>query len=155
MRLIWVTNSFRTDWNVSGTDCIWLDLNVNVEFVNFIMFLTIGMFSLKYMCLLFWGIYVLKIDINYNTVCSFHVESHFGGLKSNLPDRYLGFKECQDEVMRCLVEVEGWDAADRLCMMLMSHLEQAGEKFRIMNGTYACMLGLSKNSVVQFATWWC
>lgn len=54
-------------------------------------------------------------------------------LKSSLPDRYLGFKECQDEVMRYLVEVEGWDAQDQLCSRMMSHLEQAGEKFRIMN----------------------
>ncbi|XP_045165251.1 uncharacterized protein LOC123529109 [Mercenaria mercenaria] len=56
-----------------------------------------------------------------------------GGLKSSLPDRFLGFKECQDEVMRFLVEVEGWDAHDQLCSRMMSHLEQAGEKFRIMN----------------------
>ncbi|XP_060558468.1 formin-J-like isoform X2 [Ruditapes philippinarum] len=56
-----------------------------------------------------------------------------GGLKSSLPDRFLGFKECQDEVMRYLVEVEGWDAHDQLCSRMMSHLEQAGEKFRIMN----------------------
>jgi len=59
----------------------------------------------------------------------------FAALKSNLPDRYLGFKECQDEVMRYLVEIEGWDAHDKLCKQLMAHLEQAGEKFRIMNGT--------------------
>lgn len=56
-----------------------------------------------------------------------------GTLNSSLPDRYLGFKECQDEVMRYLVEVEGWDAMDQLCNRLMGHLEQAGEKFRIMN----------------------
>ncbi|WAR26120.1 CWO-like protein [Mya arenaria] len=48
-------------------------------------------------------------------------------LKSSLPDRFLGFKECQDEVMRYLVEVEGWDAHDKLCNRLMAHLEQAGE----------------------------
>lgn len=54
-------------------------------------------------------------------------------LKSSLPDRYLGFKECQDEVMRFLVEIEGWDAHDQLCTRMMGHLEQAGEKFRIMN----------------------
>lgn len=54
-------------------------------------------------------------------------------LKSSLPDRFLGFKECQDEVMRFLVEIEGWDAHDQLCSRMMSHLEQAGEKFRIMN----------------------
>jgi hypothetical protein len=36
--------------------------------------------------------------------------------------------------MRFLVEVEGWDAHDQLCSRMMSHLEQAGEKFRIMNG---------------------
>lgn len=56
-----------------------------------------------------------------------------GGLKSSLPDRFLGFKECQDEVMRFLVEIEGWDAHDQLCSRMMAHLEQAGEKFRIMN----------------------
>ena len=67
----------------------------------------------------------------------------FLGLKSSLPDRYIGFKECQDEVMRFLVEVEGWDAADRLCIMLMAHLEQAGEKFRIMNGRFSLLSTVS------------
>ncbi|KAH3881381.1 hypothetical protein DPMN_005307 [Dreissena polymorpha] len=56
-----------------------------------------------------------------------------GALTSSLPDRFLGFKECQDEVMRYLVEVEGWDAHNKLCNRMMQHLEQAGEKFRIMN----------------------
>ncbi|KAL4226542.1 hypothetical protein ACF0H5_014527 [Mactra antiquata] len=62
-----------------------------------------------------------------------NVISKQGALKSSLPDRYLGFKECQDEVMRFLVEVEGWDAHDQLCSRMMNHLEHAGEKFRIMN----------------------
>ncbi|XP_052779798.1 uncharacterized protein LOC128217119 [Mya arenaria] len=62
-----------------------------------------------------------------------NVVNKHSALKSSLPDRFLGFKECQDEVMRYLVEVEGWDAHDKLCNRLMAHLEQAGEKFRIMN----------------------
>ena len=55
------------------------------------------------------------------------------GLTSGLPDRYIGFKECQEEVMHYLVEVEGWDAMDQLCSRMMAHLQQAGEKFRAMN----------------------
>lgn len=62
-----------------------------------------------------------------------NLTSKQGGLKSSLPDRYLGFKECQDEVMRYLVEVEGWDAMDKLCSRLMTHLDKAGEKFRAVN----------------------
>lgn len=62
-----------------------------------------------------------------------NLTSKQGGLKSSLPDRYLGFKECQDEVMRYLVEVEGWDAMDKLCSRLMTHLGKAGEKFRAVN----------------------
>lgn len=62
-----------------------------------------------------------------------NLTSKQGGLKSSLPDRYLGFKECQDEVMRFLVEVEGWDAMDKLCNRLMTHLDKAGDKFRAVN----------------------
>ena len=54
-------------------------------------------------------------------------------LKSSFPDRYIGSTECQDEMMRYLVEVEGLDVQDKLCSSLMAHLEQNGE-FRIMNG---------------------
>lgn len=39
--------------------------------------------------------------------------------------------------MRYLVEVEELDVHDKLCSSLMAHLEQAGEKFRIMNGKYS------------------
>ena len=68
------------------------------------------------------------------------------GLKSSLPDRYLGFKECQDEVMRFLVEVEGWDAMDKLCNRLMTHLDKAGDKFRAVNGNH----GLQKLQQMTF-----
>ncbi|KAL5010229.1 hypothetical protein ScPMuIL_012534 [Solemya velum] len=42
---------------------------------------------------------------------------------------YLGFRECQDEVIRYLVEVEGWDAKEKLCNRLMAHLASSSEKF--------------------------
>ena len=71
-----------------------------------------------------------------NTFLRHSISFGFLALKSSLPDRYLGFKECQDEVMRYLVEVEGWDAMDKLCSRLMTHLDKAGEKFRAVNGIY-------------------
>lgn len=58
--------------------------------------------------------------------------------KSNLQDRYLGFKECQDEVMKYLVNVEELDVNDRFCSSLMIHLDEAGKKFRIVNGIFYC-----------------
>ncbi|XP_021371008.1 transcription factor cwo-like isoform X2 [Mizuhopecten yessoensis] len=42
---------------------------------------------------------------------------------------YLGFKDCQDEIMRFCVEQEGWDANDPLCCKIMSHLNQTSSKF--------------------------
>ncbi|XP_060080943.1 uncharacterized protein LOC132560295 [Ylistrum balloti] len=42
---------------------------------------------------------------------------------------YLGFKDCQDEVMRFFVEQEGWEANDPLCCKIMLHLSQTSNKF--------------------------
>ncbi|XP_033745404.1 uncharacterized protein LOC117330938 [Pecten maximus] len=42
---------------------------------------------------------------------------------------YLGFKDCQDEVMRFFVEQEGWEANDPLCCKIMLHLSQSSSKF--------------------------
>lgn len=42
---------------------------------------------------------------------------------------YLGFKDCQDEVMRFFVEQEGWEANDPLCCKIMLHLSQTSSKF--------------------------
>ncbi|XP_048741304.1 uncharacterized protein LOC125655172 isoform X2 [Ostrea edulis] len=42
---------------------------------------------------------------------------------------YMGFKECQDEVMRYYVEFEGRDIKDPVCVNVDKHLEQASQKF--------------------------
>ncbi|XP_062619531.1 protein hairy-like [Saccostrea cucullata] len=42
---------------------------------------------------------------------------------------YMGFKECQDEVMRYYVEFEGRDIKDPVCINIGKHLEQASQKF--------------------------
>uniref|UniRef100_K1QIW2 Uncharacterized protein n=1 Tax=Magallana gigas TaxID=29159 RepID=K1QIW2_MAGGI len=42
---------------------------------------------------------------------------------------YMGFKECQDEVMRYYVEFEGRDIKDPVCVNISKHLEQISLKF--------------------------
>lgn len=42
---------------------------------------------------------------------------------------YMGFKECQDEVMRYYVEFEGRDIKDPVCVNIGKHLEQTSQKF--------------------------
>lgn len=48
---------------------------------------------------------------------------------------YMGFKECQDEVMRYYVEFEGRDIKDPVCVNISKHLEQISLKF-LRNGTW-------------------
>ncbi|KAJ8302329.1 hypothetical protein KUTeg_021316, partial [Tegillarca granosa] len=49
---------------------------------------------------------------------------------------YMGFKECQDELMRYFVEEEGWDSKDKLLVRIMNHLDQSSAKF---NSESGCM----------------
>ncbi|XP_064604207.1 uncharacterized protein LOC135469621 isoform X2 [Liolophura sinensis] len=42
---------------------------------------------------------------------------------------YMGFKECEAELMRFLVEKEGWDAKDQICSRLMKQLDEASKKY--------------------------
>ncbi|KAK3103320.1 hypothetical protein FSP39_018468 [Pinctada imbricata] len=42
---------------------------------------------------------------------------------------YMGFKECQDEMLRYLIEVEGRDIKEGLCTGVISHLDQTSKKF--------------------------
>ena len=42
---------------------------------------------------------------------------------------YMGFKECQDEVMRFLVETEDNSTSDQVCVCMMKYLGKAGKKF--------------------------
>lgn len=42
---------------------------------------------------------------------------------------YMGFKECEAELMRFLVENEGWDAKDQICSRLMKQLDEASKKY--------------------------
>ncbi|KAL3853652.1 hypothetical protein ACJMK2_017182 [Sinanodonta woodiana] len=44
---------------------------------------------------------------------------------------YLGFKECQAEMIQYLVEVEGWDVNDQVYVRMMTHLEQASQRFYV------------------------
>lgn len=48
----------------------------------------------------------------------------------------MGFKECQDELMRYFVEEEGWDSKDKLLARIMGHLDQSSVKF---NSESGCM----------------
>nr|XP_034307874.1 uncharacterized protein LOC105325663 [Crassostrea gigas] len=41
----------------------------------------------------------------------------------------MGFKECQDEVMRYYVEFEGRDIKDSVCVNIDKHLDQISQKF--------------------------
>ena len=42
---------------------------------------------------------------------------------------YMGFKECQDEVMRFLVENEDNNASDQVCVCMMEYLGKASKRF--------------------------
>ncbi|XP_041347290.1 uncharacterized protein LOC121367244 [Gigantopelta aegis] len=42
---------------------------------------------------------------------------------------YMGFKECQDEVMRFLVENEDNNMSDQVCVCMMEYLGKAAKKF--------------------------
>ncbi|KAK3610550.1 hypothetical protein CHS0354_008985 [Potamilus streckersoni] len=44
---------------------------------------------------------------------------------------YLGFKECQAEMIQYLVEVEGWDVNDQVYIRMMTHLEQVSQRFYV------------------------
>lgn len=60
---------------------------------------------------------------------------------------YMGFKECQDEVMRYYVEFEGRDIKDPVCINIGKHLEQASQKFLpsgecTLVSVYVCMCNL-------------
>ena len=41
----------------------------------------------------------------------------------------MGYKECRDEVMRFLVEMAGYEAADPFCLSLLKHLHNQSKKF--------------------------
>ena len=50
---------------------------------------------------------------------------------------YMGFKECQDETFKYMIEVEGRDVKDNLCSNLMSHLEVTSKQFlQSQNGNF-------------------
>jgi hypothetical protein len=42
---------------------------------------------------------------------------------------FMGFKECQEEVLQYLIETEGVDPKDSFCQRVSSHLDQTSSKF--------------------------
>jgi len=46
---------------------------------------------------------------------------------------FMGFKECQEEVLQYLIETEGVDPKDSFCRRVSSHLDQTSNKFLKIN----------------------
>ena len=50
---------------------------------------------------------------------------------------FMGFKECQEEVLQYLIETEGVDPKDSFCQRVSSHLDQTSSKFLKTNAVKA------------------
>uniref|UniRef100_K1QB40 Uncharacterized protein n=1 Tax=Magallana gigas TaxID=29159 RepID=K1QB40_MAGGI len=63
----------------------------------------------------------------------------------------MGFKECQDEVMRYYVEFEGRDIKDSVCVNIDKHLDQISQKF-LRNETHVVPPGSLHQDVTTITT---